>query len=101
LGGAAFRAVVDALRRAEGRCYVKLTGCYRISDDPTYGDLEPMVEALIHAAPDRLIWGSDFPHLSYGDRSTVALFNLLLRWAPDESLRRRVLVDTPAALYGW
>ena len=61
-----------------------------------------MARALIAAAPDRLIWGSDYPHLSFADKvGSVQLFNLLADWAPDEATRRRILVDNPAALFGF
>jgi predicted TIM-barrel fold metal-dependent hydrolase len=49
-----------------------------------------------------LIWGSDHPHLSFGDKvGSVQLFNLLGEWIPDEGLRRKVLVDNPARLFGF
>ena len=49
-----------------------------------------MARALIEAAPDRLIWGSDYPHLSFADKvGSVQLFNLLADWAPDEATRRQ------------
>ena len=63
---------------------MKLTGAYRISTAAGFADIDPMAAALIAAAPDRLIWGSDYPHLSFADKvGTVELFNLLHRWAPD------------------
>jgi predicted TIM-barrel fold metal-dependent hydrolase len=61
-----------------------------------------MVAALIAAAPDRLIWGSDYPHLSFADKvGTVELFNLLHRWAPDKLMKRKILVENPARLFGF
>ena len=69
---------------------------------PPLADAAPMARALIEAAPDRLIWGSDYPHLSFADKvGSVQLFNLLADWAPDEATRRRILVDNPAALFGF
>jgi 2-pyrone-4,6-dicarboxylate lactonase len=69
---------------------------------PTFADAAPMARALIAAAPDRLIWGSDYPHLSFADKvGSVQLFNLLADWAPDEATRRRILVDNPATLFGF
>ncbi len=95
-----FQQLLDLLRHGPGRCWVKLTGVYRISTAPGFADAGPMVRALIEAAPDRLIWGSDYPHLSFGDKvSSVELFNLLGRWAPDEKTRRRILVDNPRQLF--
>ena len=54
----------------------------------------------IETAPDRLIWGSDDPHVSFADKTgSVSLFNLLGTWIPDEGTRRKVLADNPAMLY--
>ncbi len=66
------------------------------------GRCVPMARALIAVAPNRLIWGSDYPHLSFADKiGSVQLFNLLADWAPDEATRKRILVDNPAALFGF
>ena len=65
---------------------MKLTGIYRMSTAPDFEDVLPMARALIETAPDRLIWGSDFPHLSFDDKvGSIELFNLLGKWAPDEA----------------
>ena len=57
---------------------------------PTMADAAPMARALIAAAPDRLIWGSDYPHLSFADKvGSVQLFNLLADWTSDEATRRK------------
>jgi 2-pyrone-4,6-dicarboxylate lactonase len=96
------RKLIDLLRHGEGRAWVKFTGTYRMATEPTFADAAPMARALIEAAPDRLIWGSDYPHLSFTDKvGSVQLFNLLADWAPDEAMRRRILVDNPAALFGF
>jgi len=61
-----------------------------------------MVQTLVNAVPDRLIWGSDHPHLSFADKvGSVQLFNLLGEWIPDEGLRRKVLVHNPERLFGF
>src|SRR5882724_10942108 len=97
-----FVKLLDLLRHGEGRAWVKLTGTYRMATLPALTDAAPMAQALIAAAPDRLIWGSDYPHLSFADKvGSVQLFNLLADWAPDEATRRRILVDNPAALFGF
>jgi len=99
---AGFRKLLELLRHGEGRAWVKLTGTYRMANGPTFADAAPMAHALIEAAPDRLIWGSDYPHLSFADKvGSVQLFNLLADWAPDDATRRRILVDNPAALFGF
>ena len=86
----------------DGRCWVKLTGIYRFSQDKTFADVRPFAEELIGRVPDQLIWGSDFPHLSFHDKvGTIQLYNLLGEWAPDEALRKRILVDNPARLFGF
>lgn len=96
-----FQQLLDLLRHGEGRCWVKLTGVYRMSAAPGFADAAPLARALIEAAPDRIIWGSDYPHLSFADKvGSVELFNLLGQWAPDESTRRKILVDNPQRLYG-
>jgi len=97
-----FREFLDFLRNGPGRCWVKLTGVYRMSVAPGFTDADPIARALIEAVPDRLIWGSDYPHLSFADRvGSVELFNLLGRWAPDEATRRKILADNPARLFGF
>ena len=101
-GQPGFRALIDLLRHGEGRTWVKLTGAYRISTAPGFADIDPIAAALIAAAPDRLIWGSDYPHLSFADKvGTVELFNLLDRWAPEAAMKRKILVDNPAKLFGF
>jgi predicted TIM-barrel fold metal-dependent hydrolase len=95
-----FQQLLDLLRHGEGHCWVKLTGVYRMSKAPGFSDAAPMLEALVAAAPDRLIWGSDYPHLSFADHvSSMALFNLFGRWVPDAATRHRILVDNPQQLF--
>ena len=97
---AGFQGLLDLLRNGEGRCWVKLTGVYRMSVAPGFADAAPLARALIEAAPDRIIWGSDYPHLSFADKvGSVELFNLLAAWAPDAANRRKILVDNPQRLF--
>ena len=97
-----FRAL---LRLAgEGRAWVKLTGPYRISTHPLpHGDVTPFAHALLEAAPGRVLWGSDWPHVMVKGAmpNDGDLADLLAAWVPDEALRRRVLVENPARLYGF
>ena len=96
-----FRQLLELLRHGERRCWVKLTGVYRMSAAADFADAAPLARALIEAAPDRLIWGSDYPHLSFADRvGSVALWNLLGQWA-NEATRARILVDNPQRLFGF
>jgi 2-pyrone-4,6-dicarboxylate lactonase len=89
----------------QGRCWIKLTGPYRISlaADLPYEDVDPLAAALIERAPQRFLWGSDWPHVMMKKPmpNDGPLLDLLLRWAPDPAVRRRILVDNPAALYGF
>ena len=98
-----FQRFLGALR--EGRCWVKLTGTYRITgaEKPPYGDVVPMAQALLDANPDRMVWGSDWPHPRHtgfmpndGD-----LLNQLADWGADAALRRRILVTNPERFYGF
>lgn len=97
-----FQELLAFLRAGEGRCWVKLTGVYRMSTAPGFADAASLARALIETAPDRVIWGSDYPHLSFADKvGSVELFNLLAQWAPDENVRRRILVENPRQLFGF
>jgi predicted TIM-barrel fold metal-dependent hydrolase len=86
----------------EGRTWVKFTGTYRMATAPTFADALPMAQAVLHTAPDRVIWGSDYPHLSFAHVvGSVQLFNLLLDWAPDAATRQKILTDNPQKLFGF
>ena len=96
-----FRQFLEFLRGGE-RCWVKFTGTYRMSVAPGFADAAPMARALIETVPDRVIWGSDYPHLSFADKvGSVELFNLLATWAPDAATRKKILVDNPQKLFGF
>ncbi|MGA7329214.1 MAG: amidohydrolase family protein [Rhodomicrobium sp.] len=99
-----------------GKAYVKISGAYRASTNPPdYADTAPLARALIQANPDRIIWGTDWPHpdpASVPGRNATDIappiqvddgrvFNLLAEWAPDAALRHRILVDNPTRLYGF
>ena len=97
-----FRELIELASSGPRKCWIKLTGVYRMSTAPGFVDVAPMARALIEAIPDRLIWGSDYPHLSHADKvGSIELWNLLGAWAPDEATRRRILVDNPKALFGF
>jgi predicted TIM-barrel fold metal-dependent hydrolase len=84
-----------------GRGWIKLSAPYRLARDGNFERLRPMARAIIEAAPDRVIWGSDWPHIPDGGRDTGALLNLLSDWAPDVEARNRILVKNPAKLFGF
>jgi len=96
-----FVEFVNLVRGCE-RCWVKLTGAYRISLEPRFADTVPLARALIDAAPERVIWGSDYPHLSFSDRvDSRRLFTLLEAWVPDKRARDRILVENPLRCFGF
>jgi 2-pyrone-4,6-dicarboxylate lactonase len=70
---------------------------------PDYPDARPFHEALVRANPERLVWGSDWPHPRIEGEMPDAgrLFELFQQWTPHEATRRRILVDNPARLYGF
>jgi predicted TIM-barrel fold metal-dependent hydrolase len=97
-----FRDLLALASDGSQRCWVKLTGIYRFSQAPGYADVKPFAEALIGTAPEQLIWGSDFPHLSFHDKvGTIELYNKLADCAPDATMRQRILADNPARLFGF
>jgi 2-pyrone-4,6-dicarboxylate lactonase len=96
-----FQALLDLMR--EGNTWMKISGANRVSetDLPPYDDVKPMAEALIEAAPDRIMWGTDWPHpnkyeVNPNDGDLVDAFG---DWVTDPTLRRKIMVDTPAAFY--
>lgn len=100
VGQAPFRAMVALLE--QGRAWVKLSGAYRLEPGAASPEVGDWARALVAAAPDRLVWGSDWPHVATRPMPDAgALLNLLARWVPDEATRRRILVDNPARLYGF
>ena len=96
-----WRALVELARR--GNTWVKISGANRVSatDLPPYDDVKPMAEALVEAAPERIMWGTDWPHpnkyvANPNDGDLVDAFG---DWVSDEAMRRRIMVETPAAFY--
>jgi 2-pyrone-4,6-dicarboxylate lactonase len=101
-GQPGFQEFLNLVGDGSKRVWPKLTGIYRFSTAPGFADVKPIAQALMDVAPDQLIWGSDFPHLSFHDRvGTIQLYNLLGEWAPDAGLRQRILADNPARLFGF
>jgi predicted TIM-barrel fold metal-dependent hydrolase len=99
-----------------GKAYVKISAAYRASKAPApYEDIAPFAQALVSANPDRVIWGSDWPHTDAArvpGRAPTAvspflqiddglMLNQLPRWVPDAALRQKVLTENPARLYGF
>jgi predicted TIM-barrel fold metal-dependent hydrolase len=102
VGQQGFQDLLAMLRHGEGKCWVKFTGTYRMAVAPEFAGAEAMAQAVVEAAADRIIWGSDYPHLSFADKvGSVELFNLLGKWVPDDATRHRILVDNPQRLFGF
>ena len=89
----------------KGRTWVKLSGPYLDTQtgSPRYADLKPVAKAYVKHAPERLVWGSDWPHPTERDTKPddAVLLDLLQEWVPDEASRRKILVENPAKLYGF
>jgi 2-pyrone-4,6-dicarboxylate lactonase len=98
-------AFADLLRLlATSQFWIKLTGPYRISAvDLPYDDVDEAARKLIETAPQRMLWGTDWPHAMMKKRmpNDGDLADLVERWAPDAGVRARILVDNPAELYGF
>ncbi len=89
---------------SEGKIWVKVSGSYRVSTQyPDYPDARPIHEALVKANPDQIVWGSDWPHprLEKDMPEDGHLLDLFNEWTPDAGLRKKILVDNPARLYGF
>jgi predicted TIM-barrel fold metal-dependent hydrolase len=98
----AFRALLDLVQRDE-KCWVKVCGAERVSTSgPPFHDAVPFARALVEAAPERVLWGTDWPHPNVrtmpNDGELVDLVPLL---APDPSHRESLLVRNPERLYGF
>jgi predicted TIM-barrel fold metal-dependent hydrolase len=96
---AQLRALLD-----KGRTWMKLSGAYADSKvgPPTYADRTAVARAYVAAAPERCVWGSDWPHPTEQSKQLpddAVLFDLLTDWVPDEKTRHRILVENPATLY--
>jgi predicted TIM-barrel fold metal-dependent hydrolase len=88
----------------KGRSWVKLSVTYDSSKigPPTYADVNAVGRAWVQAAAERVVWGSNWPHPNEVDKPDDAvLLDLLAEWAPREDTRHRILVENPAALYGF
>ena len=106
--------LVEAVKSGKG--YVKISGAYRLSNKaPDYPDAVPFAKSLIAANPDRIVWGTDWPHpnsVTPPDKKPIdvtplfqiddgRLLDQLPVWAPDAGIRKKILVDNPARLYGF
>ena len=95
---AAIRRLVDG-----GRAWIKLSGAYlNTAAGPPYADATAVAQAFAQAAPERVVWGSDWPHVTETEKpDTALLFDLVATWTAHDAARRRILVDNPGRLYGF
>ena len=98
-----FRAAAGLMQ--SGQAYVKISGYRSSVQGFPYDDVAPLARGFIEANPDRCVWGSDWPHPSLFGETHMPddgqLFDMLGAWAPSDELRRKILVDNPARLYGF
>lgn len=107
-----FKALLGLL--GSGDCHVKVSAPYLVSEQPSLDEVAPLLRGLLAAAPERLLWGSNWPHPlgGVGDitRGPVSMFReiddgvalqRLAQWLEDDALFARILVDNPADLYGF
>ncbi|MFN3889524.1 MAG: amidohydrolase family protein [Beijerinckiaceae bacterium] len=91
--------------RDDENCWVNLYSFYQrsLSGRPAYADMIPIARALVEAAPDRVIWGTNWPHvvIEVAEPDNVDLLDFLFDALPEEELRNNVLATNPARLYGW
>ena len=93
----AYRVIRDLIDR--GKAWVKVSGAYMYKD---YADATAIARSYVEAAPERCVWGSDWPHPGPAIKPDDAeLFDLLLAWTPDEATRTRILTINPESLYGF
>jgi 2-pyrone-4,6-dicarboxylate lactonase len=102
IGDPNFQALLRLV--GDGHVHVKVSAPYRMSAQfPDYEDARAFHDALVAANPERLMWGSDWPHPSIAAEimpDDGHLLDLLMAWTPDQATRRRILVETPARLFG-
>ena len=97
-----FRILLSSLKNEH--VWVKVCGAERVSSmGPPFTDAVPFAQALIAAAPERILWGTDWPHPNVGAHmpNDGDLVDLFARMAPDAAIQRKILVENPARLYGF
>lgn len=104
IGQPAFRMLLELMKR--DNYWVKISGADERTGTPyPYPEIVPFAHAVIEAAPDRVIWGTNWPHSNLFEPGHIPndglLLDLMLDFAPDEPVRKRILVDNPARLFGF
>jgi predicted TIM-barrel fold metal-dependent hydrolase len=101
INGEGFKFMLECLDT--GRCWVKLSPRISKQDNFPFSDTDPLVRKLVEHAPNRLLWGSDWPHPQYFKPmpNDTALLDMMLGWVPEEAKRKLIFVDNPAELFGF
>jgi predicted TIM-barrel fold metal-dependent hydrolase len=101
IDGEGFKFVLRCLDT--GRCWVKLSPRISKQENFPFSDVLPLVQKLVQHAPNRLLWGSDWPHPQYFKPmpNDVALLDQMLDWVPDENTRKQIFVENPAEVFGF
>lgn len=106
-----FDALLSLVRA--GKVYVKLSAAYRVSEAPDYADVAPFAQELIAANPDRMLWGTDWPHPfppkgylrrpevieKFHNEDNQAAIQRVVKWAKTREIAKKILVDNPARIY--
>jgi 2-pyrone-4,6-dicarboxylate lactonase len=92
-----FDRLLDLMR--DGHCWIKLSAPYRLARHSSMAAVDKVARAIVAAAPHKVMWGSDWPHIPNGDRDTGELLDQLADWAPDASVRQQILVENPRKLF--
>ena len=98
-----FQALLNLIRNSEN-CWVKLSSWYRQSAaGPPYEDMRPFIEALVEARPDKLIWGSNWPHPNFNGKmpNDADLLQQMIDWSGSMELAETILVNNPSRLFGF
>ena len=100
VGQPGFRDFISTIQDSNG--WIKLTGVYRMSTAPGFKDAAPFARALVDAVPERLIWGSDYPHLSFHDKvTTEQLYEVFKEWTADAETRDQILRRNPERCFSF
>lgn len=96
-----FRFVLDCLDT--GRCWLKLSPRFSMQEELPFADTLPFIRKLVETVPERLMWGSDWPHVQYFKPmpNDADLVDMLLDWMPDQATLKMILVDNPGKLFGF
>lgn len=101
VNGPDFKFILECLDT--GRCWLKLSPRFSKQETFPFADVTPFIHKVVEHAPERLLWGSDWPHPQYFRPmpNDIALLDMMLDWVPDEKTRNKIFVDNPAEIFGF